>query len=406
MDVNQLNRETVFEFFFGVSYDSFLQTVLGKKYVTGCILCSGIDAGQPKTPVLISRRDFAETVNLSADRTNALKVVNSDRSQQPAITPRGKVDLQQLWMRYHDGQTVVYEGAHHHLNVFSTLARLLSLATSRSVHANLYLTPAWSRGYNLHYDVHDVIVLQLDGTKTWRIYAKPASVPDHPASFNPDTPHDVLAETLIDEKTLEPGDCLYLPAGFPHIARTTGDASLHVTFGLRAITIFDILLRALSTDHNRMGILREPAPANLLSDPTSIQAIAGDIRNAALEAVAGLDFTQALSSCRNRVADEQGIFPTPLTAGLRVSDLHDDDTVVLRDLPMTVKRLSTSQWMLQAGFKTLTLNKIAYATLERLEEHRQLTIRELKDTNGAYRLPIDALASLGVIDVVTGRQHA
>ena len=35
---------------------------------------------------------------------------------------------------------------------------------------NAYLSPPSARGLELHFDFHDVFVLQLDGAKRWRVW--------------------------------------------------------------------------------------------------------------------------------------------------------------------------------------------------------------------------------------------
>ena len=44
------------------------------------------------------------------------------------------------------------------------------------VQANAYVTPPQNQGFDDHYDVHDVFVLQVAGRKRWSIHA-----PVHPA---------------------------------------------------------------------------------------------------------------------------------------------------------------------------------------------------------------------------------
>ncbi len=108
------------------------------------------------------------------------------------------------------------------------------------VRANLYCTPGNSRGFDLHFDTHEVFVLQLFGKKHWQIFEPTVRLP---LEFVPPLPFENAREALKRaggrtesdrdirddiveselgplalEALLEPGDCLYLPRGFVHQA--------------------------------------------------------------------------------------------------------------------------------------------------------------------------------------------
>lgn len=53
----------------------------------------------------------------------------------------------------------------------------LTEEVSHRVSANLYVTPPRSQGLDRHHDGHDVLILQIDGRKRWRIWKSDAAVP-------------------------------------------------------------------------------------------------------------------------------------------------------------------------------------------------------------------------------------
>lgn len=112
------------------------------------------------------------------------------------------------------------------------LCRGLAEELGHRVQANAYLSPPEAEGFDLHYDTHDVFVLQVEGTKHWSVHAPADLLPhrrgrsDPPPSFG----------EPVWSGGLEPGDCLYLPRGFGHQARTSDSASLHLTVGVLAFT--------------------------------------------------------------------------------------------------------------------------------------------------------------------------
>ncbi|KAK3250925.1 hypothetical protein CYMTET_39723 [Cymbomonas tetramitiformis] len=95
-----------------------------------------------------------------------------------------------------------------------------------------YLTPPGTQGFAPHYDDVEVFVLQLEGTKRWRLYERP-DVDTRPAG---DTTQQFTEKELgpcIDDFILHPGEVLYLPRGTVHQAMAQaagGTHSLHITF--------------------------------------------------------------------------------------------------------------------------------------------------------------------------------
>ncbi len=98
--------------------------------------------------------------------------------------------------------------------------------------ANLYFSQKQRRAFHSHYDRHEVLALQIHGTKTWRIYKGRADAPiEHPRFLNvPQAEYDRQKGALDQEITMEPGDVLYLPRGQFHDALATDGDSLHITF--------------------------------------------------------------------------------------------------------------------------------------------------------------------------------
>jgi len=89
-----------------------------------------------------------------------------------------------------------------------------------------------------HADDRDVFVLQLFGTKSWRVYPNPPIF--HPYAHEqvgknglPVPLENVLNATPVIERVLNPGDVLYMPRGWVHEASCHAETeSLHVTFAV------------------------------------------------------------------------------------------------------------------------------------------------------------------------------
>ena len=53
---------------------------------------------------------------------------------------------------------------------FAELSTNLALELDHPVQINAYLTPPAEQGLDIHFDFHDVIVVQLAGRKRWRVW--------------------------------------------------------------------------------------------------------------------------------------------------------------------------------------------------------------------------------------------
>jgi lysine-specific demethylase/histidyl-hydroxylase NO66 len=154
----------------------------------------------------------------------------------------GRAVAERVAQEFAGGATIVLQGLHLHWPAAALYCRGLEAALGCPVQANAYLTPATSRGFAVHHDTHDVFVLQVSGRKRWRVYEPVLELPLKHQRWSPQ-----LGEPgpPRDDFTLEAGDTLYLPRGWPHEAATADDESLHLTIGVHPHTRLDALRMAL-----------------------------------------------------------------------------------------------------------------------------------------------------------------
>jgi len=101
----------------------------------------------------------------------------------------------------------------------------------------MYLTPPNEQAVAPHADDRDVLVLQITGSKSWKVYPNPPVPFPYPSEqVGKSAAYPVPAATLdaqpLISTVLRPGDVMYMPRGFVHEALTSDDASLHLTFAL------------------------------------------------------------------------------------------------------------------------------------------------------------------------------
>jgi lysine-specific demethylase/histidyl-hydroxylase NO66 len=149
-----------------------------------------------------------------------------------------QLDDTALWRRFADGATLVLQALHRTWEPVADFSTRLSTELGHPVQANAYVTPPQNRGFDDHYDVHDVFVLQIAGTKRW-IIREPVH-PD-PLRDQPWTGHRAAVAEAAQgapriDTVLEPGDALYLPRGWLHAAQAQHEVSIHLTLGIHTWT--------------------------------------------------------------------------------------------------------------------------------------------------------------------------
>lgn len=172
--------------------------------------------------------------------------------------PDGRVDLPRLLRRFDAGASLVVSQFHETHPPLGRFCRGLEKLFLHAVQANIYLTPPAAQGFRTHYDTHDVLVLQVEGRKRWRVWdgervERPTRRTPWPGNMEP------LGEPRI--VAMRPGDALYIPRGVMHDAATEGgEASLHVTVGLLEASWAQGLRLLLDAAEADDAALRESVP--------------------------------------------------------------------------------------------------------------------------------------------------
>jgi len=209
---------------------------------------------------LFSVADVDELLGARGLRTPYFRLVKGGRSPAERSYTRTAVagdrrltdlaDSAAVAEQYAAGHTVVLNALHRIHPPLAEFCRELAAELGHPTQVNAYVTPPGAQGFRAHHDTHDVLVLQVDGTKHWEVYAPVLELP-LPSQPSSGFPADVIrsGEPVI-EVDLAPGDALYVPRGWRHAAQTTADRSIHLTVGILQTTWYDVLgdLVALARD--------------------------------------------------------------------------------------------------------------------------------------------------------------
>jgi hypothetical protein len=156
-------------------------------------------------------------------------------ARQKTTVPRLKAP--ELARHLREGATLVLDAVDELSEPLEELARGLELFFREHVQVNLYAGWETARGFDLHWDDHDVFILQVAGRKRWSVYGQTRPYPlvnDVEKAQKPEG-------EPVWEGTLSDGDLLYIPRGWWHVAVPLAEPTLHLTVGVHNRTGLDLL---------------------------------------------------------------------------------------------------------------------------------------------------------------------
>ncbi len=269
---------------------------------------------------LLSIADLDAFLATDAAREPRVSMADSRRRGSAAVPMNdylredGRVDLPGLFGAFDQGATLVVSQFHELHAPLMRFCRGLEQVFLHGVQANIYLTPPGAQGFRVHYDTHDVLVLQVLGEKRWRIW--PGQPVPRPTRRTP-WPGNIEPEGEATTLTLRPGDTLYVPRGVLHdaAAQEGEEPSLHVTVGLLDPSFATVLRLAVDLLEASEPGLRESFPTWRLADgPARLAEMARPLA-ARLADPAALE--RAALTLLDRLAGER---PALLGRGLFVAD--------------------------------------------------------------------------------------
>jgi hypothetical protein len=188
------------------------------------------------------------------------------------------VDTDRLLTYFRAGATVVLDAVELSAPGVARLCAAAAAVLHCPTDAVAFLTPPARKGLSPHIDDEDVFVMQVSGTKRWKVYPQLRPVPLEPRILLGTD----LGEPLLDV-VLAPGDALYVPRGTPHEAASVGGHSLHVSLAARRPSL-DTLVTAAVRD----ALARVPGDVDVDAG-TAPQDVLGALRARAGAALGALD---------------------------------------------------------------------------------------------------------------------
>ncbi len=284
-----------------------------------------------------------------------------------------------------DGATVVLQGLQRWWPPAAAFCRQLEVGLGHPMQANAYLTPPGAAGLAPHHDTHDVFVLQVAGTKHWTVREPvvdtplPRHVSDHDAA---------AGQPVLFEAVMEPGDTLYLPRGFVHSAAAQQGVSLHLTIGILATTVHDVLRQLVDRAGDEVAFRRSLPPGW----PDDTDAATGAVKSAVsdlVEWLGSVDAGEVAAALSDRfVANRSPLLDGQLLEVAALADLDDDTLVVRRAGAVTALRLDEPDRLrLLLGDRVVVLPAPVEPAVRRLLDGTSRPVGDLADMlDGPSRL--------------------
>jgi bifunctional lysine-specific demethylase and histidyl-hydroxylase NO66 len=345
---------------------------------------------------LLSLDDVDRFLSTTSPRTPAFRMVKDGKPLPPSAYTRsgrmGSVPLSDLanpgkvFDQFSGGATIVLQSLQRYWPPLTAFSRQLELFLTHPVQVNAYLTPPASRGLGVHHDTHDVFVLQVHGRKLWQVWDAAVPFPlAHQKQLPPGA--DSPTEAPQVDAELAPGDCLYVPRGFRHAARTAETASLHLTVGMLTRNWNDLLREVVELATEETWF-RESLPVGFAEDPAALEASLAERVEELRRFLDKVDLAKVAEGAGRRFWASR---PPPLEGQLRsLLSLDElDDRTVLRRRPGATARLRVTGGRLELllGDRTLTMPAALEQAVRQLLDAEELTPAELAgNLDGPSRL--------------------
>jgi hypothetical protein len=304
-------------------------------------------------------------------------------------------DMQRIGRLLQSGCTLILDMAHFFDPTLEVTCRALQWWSHELVQVNLYLTTGEAAGFELHWDDHDVIVVQLAGEKSWEVRSLSRPAPMYrDAAPNPDPPDDI-----VWTGTMQAGDVMHIPRGYWHQATRAdrGDGfSLHATFGISKRTGVDYL-SWLADNSREIELFRHDLDRwGMATDRTAQQLALTDeaVRLVATRSVAEYLAARVQDRPAARHVATHGVFGSPMAV---VCSSEFPPAVVERDDTVEVS----------AAGRTVTFAAAALPALRLLLSGRPVVVSALAASTGLDMAPVvQMLVEQGICAELTAELDA
>ena len=200
-----------------------------------------------------------------------------------------KANPQKMLALFKQGYTIKYDKLHQTYPPLASKVSFLENEIGLKIRTSLYITPENSQGYGVHTDRHDVLALQLNGTKIWKVKYSEEILPSlYDGKVLPTNWEDGAQEIH-----LQAGDFFYCPRGLAHDVYTKDESSIHYTLGFQPMYGYKAM-EYLSELAYENAFFRKALPNKLFSEGQK-ERFANEFKNEFKKFIDGIDIDALLN---------------------------------------------------------------------------------------------------------------
>lgn len=301
----------------------------------------------------------------------------------------GRLKPDRVMKLFHEGGTIVLNHQHKWQPELAKFCRAMEQYFSQPFQTNIYFTPPNAQGFDIHFDTHDVFVLQIAGRKDWQIFNTAIDLPLVGQGENP-KPEDIGKVEM--ECALEAGDLLYIPRGILHKAESTNEISLHATVGVLAKTWADFILEAVSQVMLKDPAFRESMPIGFARADFDREQAKKIFDQKLSDLVASVGFEAALEAfIKNFVDTRPPLLQGQMKQLSQIDTLNGQSRVRLREGIVYRVEYEADTIALSFYGKTIDLPLGCDAALQKVVSGQEFQLDELSDADGSAESMGDTL---------------
>ena len=194
----------------------------------------------------------------------------------------GKVDLAKVDAYLAEGFNLCVTCIDEHAPHLTALCNDIRARSFEQVKIGVIVTTGKIGAFKLHYDPEDLIILQVEGAKRWKIYGPAVSNPVIGMPLQEPPPE----QTPIFDEVLQAGDFLFVPGGNWHRCENGPGRSLHLGFFFQPPTGWHFI-KAVMSDLVADEVFRKPLTR--LTSRAELAAMEADFKLRAIDAINRLD---------------------------------------------------------------------------------------------------------------------
>ena len=193
-------------------------------------------------------------------------------------------------------QTLVLNDIQDDYFTLKSLCRDIGKTLGVSSYINAYITPENSQGFLPHYDSHDVIIVQLHGSKDWTVQN---DLPQLVTKRAIQATFESCADNSMQIR-LQKGNALYIPRGQIHAAKTGSQNSIHLTIGLYPVEISEVIAEMIQMSTYKSASFRKRIDISK-GTRESFDEVCQRIQSVSKESITYEAYRSAIESIRRRL---------------------------------------------------------------------------------------------------------